>query len=47
MAIQLALPDITDAEICAVTDVLKSGRLSIGPQLEAFERAVAERAGRE
>jgi perosamine synthetase len=44
--IKLAEPDITDFEIQAVTDVLRSGRLSMGPKLEAFEQAVAERAGR-
>jgi len=44
--IPLSLPDITDAEVDAVTAVLRSGRLSIGPKLEAFEAAVAERAGR-
>lgn len=45
-SIPLSSPDITDAEIQAVTGVLRSGRLSIGPRLEAFEAAVAQRAGR-
>lgn len=41
MRIPLSAPDITEAEISAVTEVLRSGRLSLGPQLEAFESAVA------
>ena len=41
MKIPLSAPDITDAEISAVTEVLRSGRLSLGPQLEAFEAAIA------
>ena len=44
--IPLSLPDITDAEIDAVVQTLRSGRLSIGPQQEAFEHAVARRADR-
>jgi perosamine synthetase len=44
--IPLSRPDITDAEIDAVTDVLRSGRLSIGPQQERFERLVALRCTR-
>ena len=44
--IPLARPDITEAEIQAVVDVLRTDRLSIGPRLEAFEAATAARAGR-
>jgi perosamine synthetase len=44
--IPLSLPDITDAEIEAVADTLRSGRLSLGPRLEEFEQLVARRAGR-
>jgi len=44
--IPLARPDITDAEVRAVTSVLRSGRLSMGPRLEAFESAVAQRSRR-
>ncbi len=44
--IPLSQPDITDAEIDAVSDVLRSGRLSIGPQQEQFEQLVAQRADR-
>ncbi|MFI4860601.1 MAG: DegT/DnrJ/EryC1/StrS family aminotransferase [Phycisphaerales bacterium JB063] len=44
--IPLSRPDITDAEITAVSDVLRSGRLSIGPQQELFEQRVARRCER-
>ncbi|MFN4241754.1 MAG: DegT/DnrJ/EryC1/StrS family aminotransferase [Tepidisphaerales bacterium] len=44
--IPLSSPDITDAEIAAVTDVLHTPTLSIGPQVEAFEAACAKVAGR-
>jgi perosamine synthetase len=44
--VPLSGPDITDQEVQAVVSVLRSGRLSIGPRLEAFEAAVAARAGR-
>jgi perosamine synthetase len=39
--IPLSAPDITEAEIEAVAAVLRTGRLSLGPQLEAFEHAMA------
>ena len=45
--IPLSRPDITQAEIDAVVSVLRTDRLSIGPQIEAFEAACAARAGRE
>lgn len=45
-AIPLSRPDITELEIQAVTDVLQSGRLSLGPRQARFEEVVAERAGR-
>jgi len=44
--IPLSCPDIAEEELRAVEAVLRSGRLSIGPRLEAFERAVAARCGR-
>jgi len=40
-AIPLSAPDITETEIAAVTAVLHSGRLSIGPEMTAFEKALA------
>jgi perosamine synthetase len=39
--IPLSAPDITSAEIDAVTAVLRTNRLSLGPELEAFEQALA------
>ncbi len=44
--IPLSHPDITQAEIDAVVEVLRSGRLSIGPRQDLFEQLVAERTGR-
>src|ERR1700733_13130180 len=46
MQIPLAQPDITQAEVEAVIDVLHSGTLSIGPRVEQFEAACAKVAGR-
>jgi dTDP-4-amino-4,6-dideoxygalactose transaminase len=40
----MSAPDITEAEITAVADVVRSGILSIGPEVEAFEAAIAARA---
>jgi perosamine synthetase len=40
--IPLSSPDITETEISAVTDVLRTARLSLGPQMEAFEQAFAQ-----
>lgn len=45
MNIGLSSPDISDAEIAAVADVLRSGRLSLGPKVEEFEAAVAGYCG--
>lgn len=44
--IPLSSPDITDAEINAVADVMRSGRLSIGPKQDLFEQQVAARCDR-
>jgi perosamine synthetase len=43
--IPLSAPDITEAEIEAVASVLRTGRLSLGPQLEAFEHAMTAYIG--
>jgi perosamine synthetase len=43
--IPMSSPDLTDIEIEAVNDVLRTRYLSIGPQLEEFERAVASYLG--
>ncbi len=40
-------PDITDAEINAVCDVLKSGWITTGPKTKEFERKIAEFCGTE
>lgn len=43
--IPLSAPDITSAEIDAVTAVLRTTRLSLGPELGAFEAALAAHHG--
>lgn len=45
--IPLSRPDITDMEIDAVVTALRSGRLSIGPMQEQFEKLLAARVNRE
>ena len=45
MHIPMASPDITDAEIAAVTQVLRTPSLSIGPQITAFEQSIASFVG--
>jgi len=45
MRIPLSSPDITQAEIEAVTAVLRSGRLSLGPKLQEFEAEIAAYCG--
>jgi perosamine synthetase len=45
-AIPLSHPDITEEDIRAVMATLRSGRLSIGPHLEEFERLVSNRVRR-
>ncbi len=44
-AIPLAKPVIGDREIELVTEVLRSGQLSLGPMVERFERGWTERVG--
>jgi perosamine synthetase len=45
MKIPLSAPDITEADIAAVSAVLRTPRLSLGPQMEEFERAFARCIG--
>jgi perosamine synthetase len=45
MRIPLSGPDISEADIEAVVEVLRTPRLSIGPQMEAFEAAAASYTG--
>ena len=44
-AIRLARPDVGEAELAAVADVLASGQLTMGPQVAAFESALASAVG--
>src|SRR5436305_12434958 len=43
--IPMSSPDIGEAEIAAVNAVLRTPYLSIGPQIEQFEAALARRTG--
>ena len=45
MRIPLSAPDIVQADIDAVTKVLRTSRLSLGPKLEEFEQAFAQYIG--
>lgn len=45
MKVPLSRPDITQLEIDAVCEVLRSPNLSLGPKLEAFEQAFCDRIG--
>lgn len=45
MNIPLSAPDITQVEIDAVTQVLRTSTLSLGPKLEEFEHAMAQYIG--
>jgi perosamine synthetase len=45
MTIPLSAPDIEQAEIDAVVEVLRSGRLSLGRRMEEFEEAMAGYTG--
>jgi len=46
MKVNLARPDITQAEIDAVLDVLNSYTLALGPRMMEFEMAIASYCGR-
>ncbi len=43
--ISMSAPDIDDQDIAAVVEVLRSGRLSLGPKIEAFEAAISQYIG--
>jgi len=45
MKIPLAKPQISEEDITAVTGVLKSGRLALGPMAVEFEKVLATRVG--
>ena len=41
MRIPLSAPDITEQDIEAVTGVLRTSSLSLGPKVREFERAIS------
>lgn len=43
--IPMSSPDITEDDVKAVTEVVRSGRLALGPKTEEFERLIAEYVG--
>jgi perosamine synthetase len=43
--VPMSAPDINDDDIAAVVEVLRSGRLSLGPMQECFEQSVADYCG--
>src|SRR5260370_39594949 len=43
--ISMSAPDVDDQDIAAVVEVLRSGRLSLGPKIEAFEAAISQYIG--
>jgi perosamine synthetase len=45
MRIPLSAPDITEADIAAVSAVLRTSRLSLGPRMEEFEESIAHYVG--
>lgn len=45
MHIPMSSPDLTDADVTAVNQVLQTRYLSIGPQIEAFEQGLASYVG--
>jgi len=45
MRIPLSAPDVNEEDIKAVSDVLRTSRLSLGPKLEEFEHAIATNVG--
>lgn len=44
-AIPMALPEIDSSDVEAVAEVVRSGRLALGPVVSLFERAVADYVG--
>ncbi len=43
--ISMSFPDIDETDVLAVAEVIRSGRLALGPKMEEFERAIAEYVG--
>ncbi|MBT8493972.1 MAG: DegT/DnrJ/EryC1/StrS family aminotransferase [Deltaproteobacteria bacterium] len=46
MAIHMSSPDIDESDIAAVVEVMKTGRLSMGPKTKLFEERMAEATDR-
>ena len=44
-SISMSAPDITPEDVEAVAEVVRSGRLALGPKTEEFERLIAEYVG--
>ncbi|MCD5408596.1 DegT/DnrJ/EryC1/StrS family aminotransferase [Candidatus Bipolaricaulota bacterium] len=38
----MSAPDITEEDVQAAAEVVRSGRLSLGPKTEEFERLIAD-----
>src|SRR4029078_4008949 len=43
--IRLARPDVGDAELAALAEVVATGQLTMGPKVGEFEAAIAEAVG--
>jgi len=43
--VPMSAPDITEEDVRAVAEVVRSGRLALGPKTEEFERLIAEYVG--
>jgi len=44
--ISMSAPDLDESEIKEVTEVLRSGRLALGPKAQEFEKGIADYVGR-
>ncbi len=44
-SISMSAPDISEEDVQAVAEVVRSGRLALGPKTEEFERLIAEYVG--
>ena len=45
ISIPMSAPDITEEDVQAVAEVVRSGRLALGPKTEEFERMIADYVG--
>ncbi|RLA99133.1 MAG: polysaccharide biosynthesis protein, partial [Deltaproteobacteria bacterium] len=43
--VPMSAPDITEEDVQAVAEVVRSGRLALGPKTEEFEHLIAEYVG--